>query len=326
MSYTFAGPGCIRFNFRPVSVVRTGNRQTAFRIYPAAAGTRSVKSQSIHFMKQLLLLFLSVLSLAVQAQITALPADRQAFERYIEQFAGKKEMPTARLALQTALFFRGAPYVAATLEKEPEQLVVDLREFDCTTLIETSLALARALRSDSAGWPAFCRELQLIRYRNGEIKDYASRKHYISDWIADNERLGLVKEITREIGGKPRPQHVSFMSEHPDKYKQLAADPALRQELKKQEDRINEQTVFYVPKEEIGNTASRIRSGDILCFTTTWKGLDVSHMGFAYRIDGELTFVHASSTAGKVIVNPEPLSEYVKKVKHNDGIRVVRPL
>lgn len=278
-------------------------------------------------MKRILLFWgLAGLMVVAKGQEGGEPADRQVFERYAERFAGKEREPAAGLALQTALFFRGAPYVAATLEKEPERLVVDLREFDCTTLVETSLALARAVRSDSLGWAAFCRELQLIRYRNGEIDGYASRKHYVSDWIADNERLGLVKEITREIGGKPYPLHVSFMSAHPGKYKQLASDPGLRAAIERQEEAVNRTAVFYVPEDEIDKAAPQIRNGDILCFTTTWKGLDVSHMGFACWLDGTLTFVHASSTARKVIVNPEPLTDYVKRVKHNSGIRVVRPL
>lgn len=39
----------------------------------------------------------------------------------------------------------GRPYVGQTLEiNEEEQLVVNLRELDCTTLVETSAALALA--------------------------------------------------------------------------------------------------------------------------------------------------------------------------------------
>ncbi len=55
-----------------------------------------------------------------------------------------KSMASYMLFFGRAL--RGVPYVAKTLEKNSqEQLVVNLRQLDCTTYVETVLALARSM-------------------------------------------------------------------------------------------------------------------------------------------------------------------------------------
>ena len=53
--------------------------------------------------------------------------DRAIFDRYCTQMEPEKSLPLDELMIHTALFFRGTPYVASTLEKEPEGLVVNLQ-------------------------------------------------------------------------------------------------------------------------------------------------------------------------------------------------------
>ena len=61
-----------------------------------------------------------------------------------------RENPGENDVLFYARKFIGVPYVAATLEKsDPEQLVVNLRQMDCTTLVETTLALTLAITPSS---------------------------------------------------------------------------------------------------------------------------------------------------------------------------------
>ena len=55
--------------------------------------------------------------------------------------------PVGAATLAAARYFVGRPYVASTLEREPERLVVNLREWDCTTLVESAVALARTAQS-----------------------------------------------------------------------------------------------------------------------------------------------------------------------------------
>ncbi|MGD9771744.1 MAG: N-acetylmuramoyl-L-alanine amidase-like domain-containing protein, partial [Parabacteroides sp.] len=85
-----------------------------------------------------------LLSVTVQAaaQVVYLPSDSLVFEKCMQAMDINKDLPLQDLVVQTALYFEGTPYVASTLEQTPEQLVVNLREFDCTTFVESVLALS----------------------------------------------------------------------------------------------------------------------------------------------------------------------------------------
>ncbi len=50
-------------------------------------------------------------------------------------------------------FFEDSPYAEHSLEHEPEALVVNLREFDCTTFVESCLAISRTIRSGETQFP-----------------------------------------------------------------------------------------------------------------------------------------------------------------------------
>lgn len=278
-------------------------------------------------MKYLLLCCVLALRCAsAWGQVDYTCGDTEVFDAYRQQLSASRDLPLNEVIVTTAKFFLSVPYVAATLEKEPEQLVVNLRELDCTTLVETVLALSRSVKEDSLSFETFAGNLRRIRYREGKIEDYASRNHYFTDWIAENERQGFVKDITRQIGGKPFSPDVSFMSAHPDKYRQLAKNASLVSVIGAREQEINRRSYFYIPKEEISRVADKIQDGDIVCFTTSIPGLDVSHVGYAYWHQGRLTFIHASTSTHRVMVNPEPLAAYCAGIKHNTGIMVVRPL
>ncbi|GHT08040.1 xylanase [Bacteroidia bacterium] len=230
--------------------------------------------------------------------------------------------------IRAALFFQNTPYVAATLEvNDEEKLVINLRELDCTTFVENCLALARILQSTYPDQDGFEQELRKIRYRNGQINGYTSRLHYTSDWIFDNVGAGIVEDMTHALGGHKLKPDVHFMSENYRKYIHLADNPEDVQRMMVIEREINARgNYFYIPKQEISKHQSLIRSGDIVCFTTSMPGLDISHLGIAYWHKGRLTFIHASSTAKKVIINPESLADYCSAVKTNTGIMVLRPL
>lgn len=252
-------------------------------------------------------------------------ADRAVFDRYLSEMTPDKSLPTGELMVQTARFFLNAPYVAATLEKEPEGLVINLREMDCMTLVENVVALTRTMQSAAPSFDEFCKNLQTIRYRNGEIHDYTDRLHYTTDWIFENQRKGIVKDVTHEIGGISLPVDVSFMSTHPDSYKPLKDHPERVARIAAKEKEINARPYYYIPESEIDQLAEGIKEGDIVCFVTTIKGLDISHVGVICRVGDKLTFIHASTTQKKVIVNEAPLQEYVESIKRNSGIMIVRP-
>jgi cell wall-associated NlpC family hydrolase len=257
--------------------------------------------------------------------------DRLIFDeyiRYIKDSSDTSRRSMADLIIATARFFLGKPYAASTLEKEPERLVVNLREFDCTTFVETTLALSRMVeKSEHPSFKDFCEQLRRIRYRNGVVDDYTSRLHYFTDWIYENAKNGSIHDVTQKAGGKPYRPDLYFMSSHPERYPQLRSDSGFTETLRKKEREISERNVYsMIAERDIADSEVFLQDGDIVCFVAGIGGLDVTHVGFIYRRhDGNLTFIHASSMAKKVIINPQPVRKYVKQSRYTRGLMIVRP-
>src|SRR5690606_9014874 len=160
----------------------------------------------------------------------------------------------------------------------PERLVVNLREFDCVTYVESVLAMARLVKARTADYDAFKAQLIRIRYRGGVLDGYPSRLHYFSEWIHDNAAEGVVRDVTQELGGVRRAGRVDFMSKHPSSYRQLA-DAGNLAAITKIEKALDQRTRYYIPQDRIARVEDRIRDGDIIAMTTTIEGLDVAHTG-----------------------------------------------
>jgi hypothetical protein len=254
--------------------------------------------------------------------------DSVVFNNYLSFMEGKADLPFDSIILETASFFLGTPYVAATLEKEPEGLVVNLRELDCFTFVENVIALSRTIAAGEPAFEKYCDHLRLIRYRSGSITGYADRLHYTSDWLYENEQKQIIKYASGETAGRPYMFDLNFMSSHPDSYRQIKADSSLIPMIRETERQINTRTSYYyiTPKYEIDTFAVNLHNGDMVGFVTSIPGLDISHVGIITRENDKLTFIHASSLAMKVIVNVESLREYVEKGKSCTGIMTARPL
>ena len=216
----------------------------------------------------------------------------------------------------------GKPYVANTIEGTPEQLTVNMAEFDCTTFVETVMALAMTLESGRNSWMDFLYNLEKIRYRGGHVNGYGSRLHYISDWIIDNAHRGNFEEVTSKIG---HPSYIvktiDFMSTHRDKYPALA-DDAEYQTIKNMEVGYRSHRFPVIKPHDLKR--AQLREGDVVAMATNIKGLDTQHIGIVTMTGGVPHLLHASSKAGKVIIDPLPLSEYLRKNRSIVGIRVIR--
>lgn len=252
--------------------------------------------------------------------------DREQAEKMITVFADKSHAPTSELVAAIGKNFMGTPYQGQTLENgKEEKLVINLREMDCTTFAENCLALSRTIRSGDAGFERFAHELEKIRYRDGKRAGYLSRLHYFSDWIADNQRKGLVSQPAA-IFGANYPVKVFFMSTHPQSYPVLKENPELVPELAQLEKAISKTTHFYVKKEDLPAVEDKLAEGDIIGLTTSIPGLDVTHVGILVKKDGKLHLLHASSSLKKVAISQEPLTELMTKSKSWTGIMIARPL
>ena len=244
---------------------------------------------------------------------------------------GAKQPSTENMVLFYAKQFADVLYGAATLEKSAtEELVVNLHRLDCTTFVETVLALAYTTCNGSDGWDDFLFWLQTLRYQNGIRNGYASRNHYFSQWIQNNELLELVHESGGPTFSGVQKLDLSYMSMNPEKYPRLKEEPELVASIRKSEEIYKGKIVRYIPTDSLNvmhNLQREISDGDILAFVTNKKGLDVSHLGFAvWDNEGKLHLLHASSLRKKVTFETITLYSYLKKMPSCLGLRVIRPL
>lgn len=222
--------------------------------------------------------------------------------------------------------FIGIPYAAHTLEAPgPEHLVINLQGLDCTTFVENVLALARCVKLKQTTFDAFKKQLQHIRYRSGVIQGYPSRLHYFTDWIADNERKQIVRDITRELGGIPLVKTINFMSTHPKSYPQLSGKGTL-DAVRAAELRLSSAVHTYLPKTAIAGMQDKLRSGDIIAITTSIPGLDVSHIGLVSVKDGKPYYLHAPLSGSAVQLSQGTLADYLAGSGKQTGIIVARPM
>lgn len=231
----------------------------------------------------------------------------------------------------------GAPYVAATLEPKAlpadpehytEPLVVQLDSVDCTTFVEyvTAARLARVSKP-SATDSVFTAYLQALRYRHGIRGNYATRKHYFSEWISDAEAQGLLQDVTSQLrGARSLTKTIDFMSRNTRFYPQLQQSETMLNEVRNVEKQLSAKPVAYIPVSSITKAYAQMQHGDIVAFLTKTNGLDVQHVGFVWKPTPDATprLMHASSAQKQVIVDARSIADYAKSQKSISGIRVVR--
>ncbi|WP_339704013.1 N-acetylmuramoyl-L-alanine amidase-like domain-containing protein [Algoriphagus aquimarinus] len=277
-------------------------------------------------MKFLFAFSLLWISCFTQAQTVCTLESREKLESYLarlseQDYSGKT---SNEINIEIGQWFIETPYVEKTLELPgSEKLVINLQGVDCTTFVETVIALTRLTKGEEFNFAAFEKELAYIRYRDGINEGYPSRLHYFSDWIFENQHKGILKDVTGEIGGSPYPNAPSFMSENPRFYAQLA-DPSNLAQIKTTESAIKERSYFYIPKAEIATLEKSIKPGDIIAITTSMPNLDIVHTGFAIEKNGRIHLLHASSKNMKVEISEKTLSDYLAGNKSQSGIIVSR--
>ncbi len=261
------------------------------------------------------------------SKIIVTDKDKLLLQEKFDKFLKDKNLPMGDLVHKIGTDFMGTPYVSNTLDKTKEEnLVVNLRELDCTTFVENCISIARTIKSGEATFDRFVKELENLRYRNGKLNGYTSRLHYIAEWMIDNSAKGIVKDVTGQVGGESHKVNLNFMSTHPDSYPQLLGQPKLVEEIKQIEIRVSAQPFYYIPKEKIASCEKQILDGDVVAFVTRIPGMDVSHVGFLFKKEGRVFLLHAPLSGGKVTTTKVPLAEYLKDSKSTTGLFVIRVL
>jgi hypothetical protein len=255
-----------------------------------------------------------------------LPEDREICEELLRSAHGRGDgaLTLSELIVAVGRNFLGAPYEGGTLEREgAEELVINLRAFDCVTFVENTIVLAGMIRAGKTGFTDFAANLERIRYRGGHRRGYPSRLHYFTDWLRDNGRRGIVREITAAIGGSPFRKQLHALTDRREEHPALEDATAFRR-MRTVEAACSRRMQYHIAKADLNRAAEGIADGDIIAITTDEKGLDVSHMGFAVHLRGELHLLHASSTAEKIVLSEATLSRYLLSRRSRTGIIVGR--
>lgn len=292
-------------------------------------------------MKFRVLIALLVLSL-VSIHAQSLPFDtvfkgRARFESLVKQLKPKvAELRALSIGQRVGWFglvFVGTPYKSYTLEIDDkiEAPSVNFHGLDCWTFFEVALAFARMVEEPEENWTpqTFLRYIEKDRYWGGQCTgSYLSRLHYLEDWLHENDRRNLVKDLTRSLGGKGVPNSATEMTKNWKGYRYMAANPSLRAGIAKLEARLRRSSLTMIPKSHVPSIEDKLQTGDIIgIISRDGDACGTSHVGLAVRKNGVLHFMHASSprNSGKVIIDSR-LSEYLARYPGHAGILVARPV
>ena len=255
------------------------------------------------------------------------------FERLVDlaQRENWRSLPIGERTAKVGLALAGTPYAGYTLEIDDrvESPSVDFYGLDCWTFFEISLGFARMLHVKPPPYePADLLALiEVDRYRNGVCTgEYLSRLHFLEDLFYDNEKRGLLTNITRQLPGSERMSHrdireMTVMWRH---YRYLRNNPGLLSGMAAIQERVSNLPVYHVPKRYVAGDERYLQDGDIVAVTSRDTGGYTSHVGLAYRENGVLRFLHASSLQRRVVLD-ERLSAYLSSKRDDIGIIVARP-
>jgi hypothetical protein len=244
-----------------------------------------------------------------------------------------KALPIGERTAAVGQAMLGTPYKSFTLEidNRVESPSVNLNGQDCWTFFENSLAFARMLDEPQDNWSpeTMLSKIELDRYRGGECTgEYLSRLHYLEDWLHDNDRRGLVKDLTRSLGGVSMPHAAREMTLGWRHYRYLSANKALLGPLGEMENEVSRRPLIMISKSRVPSIEGKLQSGDIIgIISRDGRLFSTSHVGLALRgSDGVLHFMHASAphNYGKVVVDSR-LSDYLNRFRTDAGILVGRP-
>jgi hypothetical protein len=296
---------------------------------PLFVFSKKEKRMKQSFGKSLLLLFLSLFGPTMTAAVKVV-YQRSDSLKVVRLVAQGRKLKTADRPVYFGRQFLGVPYVAATLEgHDPECLVVNLRQLDCTTLVENVAALTWACQERGDAWKNYIKYLERLRYKDGRLNGYASRLHYFTEWMSDNTRRKLVVPVNvGAVASDSFAPVLSYMSTHPTAYPMLKKHPEWVSVIARNEKQFSGIRVNYIPRDKLNggrSTLGAIRNGDIVAIVTRRKGLDYSHVGLAvWGKDGKLHLLNASSLRKKVVEEPQTLYRYMLGQRNQMGIRLVR--
>lgn len=209
--------------------------------------------------------------------------------------------------------FLGAPYALSALGEGPGALpdadpLIRYDAFDCTTFVETAIALSLADNLDEAR-----HLLDVLRYKDAKI-DYLHRRHFPeAEWIPELVKLGFLEDVTRQVAGDEVVVEKKLLNADVWRRNRNERVPTLPAE------RIPSGTfsldVWPLAKARAG--AARIPVGTVLhVVRVDFKSVPVrvSHQGIVIEKDGKRYLRHAADRMYHSVVD-EPLDRFFHRME-----------
>ena len=259
------------------------------------------------------------------------------FEQVAEMASPKIEqlraLPVGERVAWFGQLLVNTPYKGYTLEIHDhiEAPSCNLHGLDCWTFFESALAFARMCEDPPEHWSPqrMLQYIELDRYWDGECNgSYLSRLHYLEDWARDNDRRGLVEDLTRDLGGIGVSNAAREMTVNADHYRYMKNSASNRAGIAKLEAGLRDRPLYMIPKSKVAGVEPKLQNGDIIgIISRDGSEYGTSHVGIALRKGSTLHFMHASSPRnhGKVVVDSR-LTDYLNRYKSHAGILVARPV
>ena len=271
------------------------------------------------------LIILAVLGWPLCAACGACPSQPELLQRWFDAVGeAQPDEDFGHLLTRATQAQLGAPYRFAQGDTEAPRC--DLASFNCVTLVESALAVARCLWIREPTGGCFADELTNIRYRDGEEAGEATRLYYLSDWLEDVERRGLAVSLTAALGGRAVQQRFFHLTQAAQARPTLA-DAAVLDAVSHTEVELSARRHWLLPREQIKASLPQLRDGDIIAIDRHIPGLLGGHRGIVtHDARGRVQLLHASSRQGRVVMTRVDLAAYVERFVRSRGIVVARPL
>src|ERR1041385_2325446 len=164
-----------------------------------------------------------------------------------------KTLPIGERTAAVGQALVGTRYKHFTLEidNRTESPSVNFTGMDCWTFFEIALGFARMLNEPESNWTPerMLYYIEQDRYRGGQCTgEYLSRLHYLEDWLYDNDKRGLVQDLTPRLGGQSVPHAAHEMTVAWRHYRYLAANKSLLGPLAKMEADVSRRPLLQIPK------------------------------------------------------------------------------